>query len=119
LDRDITVDYLRSSDPGIFAAGDVARWPHPHTGQKVRVEQWVVAERQGQTTARNMIGGNEPFDAVPFFWSARYDTQVLYVGHAETWDTVHIDGSVEGLDCRVAYSERWPNARCVDHRPRP
>ena len=104
LDRGITVDrYLRTSVPGIFAAGDVARWPDPHTGQKIRVEHWVVAERQGQTAARNMIGGNEPFDAVPFFWSAHYDTQVLYVGHAETWDTLQIDGSVEARDCRVAF----------------
>jgi hypothetical protein len=104
LDRGIAVDrYLQTSVPGIFAAGDVARWPDPHTGQKIRVEHWVVAERQGQTAARNMIGGNEPFDAVPFFWSAHYDTQVLYVGHAETWDAVQIDGSVEARDCRVAF----------------
>ena len=53
--------------------------------------------------ARNMIGGNEPFDAVPFFWSAHYDTSVLYVGHAETWDSLQIDGSVEARDCRVAF----------------
>jgi NADPH-dependent 2,4-dienoyl-CoA reductase/sulfur reductase-like enzyme len=103
FDRGITVDkYLRTSVPGIFAAGDVARWADPHTGQKVRVEHWVVAERQGQTAARNMIGGNEPFDAVPFFCSAHYDTHVLYVGHAETWDT-RKSGSVQARDCRVAF----------------
>jgi NADPH-dependent 2,4-dienoyl-CoA reductase/sulfur reductase-like enzyme len=103
LDRGITVDkYLRTSVPGIFAAGDIARWADPHTGQKVRVEHWVVAERQGQTAARNMIGGNEPFDAVPFFCSAHYDAHVLYVGHAETSDT-RKSGSVQARDCRVAF----------------
>jgi NAD(P)H-nitrite reductase large subunit len=104
LDRGIAVDQcLQTSVPGIFAAGDVARWPDLHSGQKIRVEHWVVAERQGQTAARNMIGVNEQFDAVPFFWSAHYDTQVLYVGHAEPWDTLQIDGSVEARDCRVEF----------------
>jgi hypothetical protein len=78
----------------------LARSTHRAEGSR---EHWVVAERQGQTAACNMMGGNEPFDAVPFLWSAHYDTQVLYVGHAETWDTLQIDGSVEARDCRVAF----------------
>jgi NADPH-dependent 2,4-dienoyl-CoA reductase/sulfur reductase-like enzyme/nitrite reductase/ring-hydroxylating ferredoxin subunit len=104
LDRGIVVDrYLRTSVPGIFAAGDVARWPDPHSGLSIRVEHWVAAQRQGQTAARNMLGLNEPFDAVPFFWSAHYDVQMLYVGHAERWESAAIDGVVSERDGRVAY----------------
>jgi NADPH-dependent 2,4-dienoyl-CoA reductase/sulfur reductase-like enzyme len=104
IDRGVLVNaYLQTSAPGIWAAGDIARWPDPYSGDNIRVEHWVVAERQGQSAALNMLGRQEKFAAVPFFWSQHYDTRINYVGHADTWDELAIEGDISARDCVLRF----------------
>lgn len=104
MDRGISVDAtMRSSDPDIYAAGDVARYPNPIGGAAIRSEHWVVAQRQGQVAAASMLGLPARLEDPPFFWSAHFDVTLRYVGHAERWDAIDVDGSVAGQDVELRY----------------
>jgi NADPH-dependent 2,4-dienoyl-CoA reductase/sulfur reductase-like enzyme/nitrite reductase/ring-hydroxylating ferredoxin subunit len=104
LDRGVAVDsYLQTSAPGIYAAGDIARWPDRHSGAPIRVEHWVVATRHGQAAARNMLGLGEEFTAAPFFWSQHYDISINYVGHAESWNELIVEGDLRAKDGLVRF----------------
>jgi NADPH-dependent 2,4-dienoyl-CoA reductase/sulfur reductase-like enzyme/nitrite reductase/ring-hydroxylating ferredoxin subunit len=104
VDRGVVVDaQLRASAPGVFAAGDIARYPYGPTGERVRIEHWAVAQRMGRVAALNMLGRGLPFSSAPFFWSMHYDVQLNYVGHAESWDHVDLHGALAARDATIAY----------------
>jgi len=103
LDKGVVVDRaLRTSDPGVFAAGDIARYPGAG-GDPVRIEHWVAAERQGQVAALAMLGETSELTDPPFFWSQHYDVTIRDVGHAADWDEARVDGSLEARDATVRY----------------
>jgi len=104
VDNGIVVnDTLRTSAPHIYAAGDIARYPDPISGEKIRIEHWVLAERQGQSVARTILGIGRPFRDVPFFWSQHYDVQISYVGHASAWDRLEITGDLTRGNASAVY----------------
>jgi NADPH-dependent 2,4-dienoyl-CoA reductase/sulfur reductase-like enzyme/nitrite reductase/ring-hydroxylating ferredoxin subunit len=94
---------LETSQPGIFAIGDIARYPDPHTGESIRVEHWVHAERQGQHVARIILGQAAPYKDVPFFWSAHFDTQLSYIGRVKSILKTRTEGSVKAREFRRYY----------------
>ncbi len=103
VDNGIVVDdRLRTSDANNWAAGDIARYPGPDGGP-VRIEHWVLAERQGQTAARNILGHDVPFSESPFFWSQHYDVPINVTGHLDDWDQEVVVGDPEQRDVLVGY----------------
>lgn len=93
VENGILVDeLLRSSDPRIHAAGDVANTAHALYGERVRVEHWANARNQGEAAARSMLGKGRPYDTLPFFYTDQYDTGMEYRGLATKWDRVVLRG---------------------------
>ncbi len=93
VDNGIVVDELgRTSDPHIFAAGDVTNHPNPLLGRRVRLESWQNAQNQAIAVARAMLGGEEPYAEVPWFWSDQYDLNLQMVGLPEAWDRLVLRG---------------------------
>jgi NADPH-dependent 2,4-dienoyl-CoA reductase/sulfur reductase-like enzyme/nitrite reductase/ring-hydroxylating ferredoxin subunit len=104
VDNGVIVDAsMQTSVPGIYAAGDIAAYPDPISGERLRIEHWVVAERQGEVAAANMLGLGRRFDSAPFFWSEQFGTSIRYVGHASGWDQVLVDGDIDGGDFIIRY----------------
>ncbi len=87
-------EYCETSVPDVYAAGDVANFPNPILGQRVRLEHWQNAQNQGIAAAKNMMGIKEVFSEVPWFWSDQYDLNMQLIGHPHHWDKLVFRGSV-------------------------
>jgi NADPH-dependent 2,4-dienoyl-CoA reductase/sulfur reductase-like enzyme/nitrite reductase/ring-hydroxylating ferredoxin subunit len=104
LDNGVVVDArMQTSVAGIYAAGDIAAYPDPISGQRQRIEHWVVAERQGEVAAANMLGQARRFDSAPVLWSEQFGLSIRDVGHASEWDQVIVDGDIESGSFAIRY----------------
>jgi apoptosis-inducing factor 3 len=112
VDNGVVVDEtLQTSAQDIYAAGDIARYPDPVSGERVRIEHWALAERQGQAVARAMLGIGHAFRDVPFFWSQHYDAVISYVGYASSWDGLEIRGDLAARNaCAIYRKDGRPTA---------
>jgi NADPH-dependent 2,4-dienoyl-CoA reductase/sulfur reductase-like enzyme/nitrite reductase/ring-hydroxylating ferredoxin subunit len=103
VDNGVVVDDRLRAAEGVYAVGDIARYPDPLSGALIRVEHWVHAQRQGQHVARLILGEDKPFTDPPFFWSAHFDSAFRYDGHAKAFDPPEVEGSLAGSDAAVRY----------------
>ena len=107
VDEGVLVDaHLATSVPGIFAAGDIARWPAPVPEGSARIEHWALAQRMGQAAARSIVGRRAPFTDVPFFWTTHFDLTVAFTGYGAGWTSAAVDEDAEGMTVRYAREGR-------------
>ncbi|MBE9060723.1 FAD-dependent oxidoreductase [cf. Phormidesmis sp. LEGE 11477] len=104
-DGSILVNQYLQAKPDVYAAGDIARFPHFITGQPTRIEHWQLAMQQGRIAACNMTGQQVMFETVPFFWTGQFDLKLRYVGHSENYDDIVIQGSLEDKSFLAFYVE--------------
>jgi NADPH-dependent 2,4-dienoyl-CoA reductase/sulfur reductase-like enzyme/nitrite reductase/ring-hydroxylating ferredoxin subunit len=95
-DGSVSTDRRLQVTEGLYAAGDVARFPDWRTGEAIRIEHWRLAEQHGRVAAHNMAGRQVEFAGIPFFWSEQFDLFLQYVGHAESWDELIVHGDLAG-----------------------
>jgi len=102
-DKSVVVDeYLRAAD-GLYAAGDIARFPDWRTGEDIRIEHWRIAAQHGRIAAGNMAGKVIKFTGVPVFWTLQFEFPLRYVGHAEEWDEIIFDGELQKREFMAFY----------------
>jgi len=94
-DGSIAVDATLKVADSLFAAGDIATFPYKHTGENIRVEHWRVAEQHGRAAAHSMLGQNQPYEGVPFFWTAHFGQALHYSGSTKVWDDIIFWGDPE------------------------
>jgi len=106
-------EHCRTSDPDVFAIGDLARAPYPLLGERLRVEHWQNAQHQARVAAANMLGGAEVFDEVPWVWSDQYDVTIELTGRPRPTDEVHLRGDVSGWSFSAVLTRDGVLSGCV------
>jgi apoptosis-inducing factor 3 len=106
----IVDEYLETTVPGVFAAGDIARWPAPVPEGRIRIEHWAVAQRLGQAAARSIAGRRKPFRDVPFFWTRHFDLGVAFSGYGGPWSSVSVEEGDDGELSVLYHAEGGPRA---------
>ncbi len=104
-DGSLDVNAHLQAAPNVYAAGDIARFPDPRTYRKIRIEHWRLAQQHGATAARNMLGEDDTYDEVPFFWTRQFGQSFKYVGNAPEWEDVIIQGDLDERDYLALYVE--------------